>query len=99
MGKRSKQAKNKAQKKRGKPHKGSCYTEGCKGRGGEKFECLTCEKLYFAGKRTKDEIFVIQACSKHRFQALADVKKHAVVKHPVNLLRVMGAALKGEDIT
>ena len=93
MGKRSKQAKKAAQKKTGKPHKGPCYADDCDRRGGEIFACVTCEDL------GRENPFRLQACSLHRFDALQEVKRHAVVKHPVNLLRVMGAALKGEDIT
>jgi len=53
-------------------------------------ECLTCEKL---GKSTR-----FLSCAKHRQAGMSATKKHALVKHPSNLLRVIGAGLAGEEI-
>ncbi len=68
-----------------------CSHEGCNARAKQKHECLTCEKL---GK----EVFTIAGCREHASWALTMVKRHALVKHPVNMLRVGAAALRGEDI-
>ena len=53
-------------------------------------ECITCEKL---GKSTR-----IFSCGEHRQAGLNALRKHALVKHPANLLRVIAAGLKGEEI-
>jgi hypothetical protein len=53
-------------------------------------ECLTC---IAQGKEMK-----ILSCAKHRQAGLSAVKKHALVKHPSNLLRVIAAGLAGEEI-
>jgi hypothetical protein len=54
-------------------------------------ECLTCEGL---GR----EVFARQACDLHDAEALAEVKRHALVAHPINILRVLVAGLRGEKI-
>jgi hypothetical protein len=73
-----------------------CFKKGCTEKGVGMDECLTCEQLVAAGKRTK--AFRVVSCAQHRLDGLAAVKKHALVKHPVNLLRVIAAGLKGEKI-
>ncbi len=67
-----------------------CFKGGCAEQGLGMDECLTCEKL---GKN-----FRIISCGKHRVEGLSRVKKHALTKHPANLLRVVAAGLKGEEI-
>jgi hypothetical protein len=87
----------KLQKKREKPHRGRCtVAKKCKHRGGEIFHCITCEQLRDAGKKTDAEVFRIQTCVAHRDKAIAKIKTHALVKHPVNILKVTIAGLKGE---
>ena len=68
----------------------------CRRRAKVKHECKTCIKLQEAGK--VETVFTICACSFHAEKALQDMKKHALVAHPVNLLRAGVAALKGEDV-
>jgi hypothetical protein len=60
-------------------------------------ECLTCEKLHEENPLKHDK-FAVFACHEHNAAGLAAVKKHALVKHPANLLRVVAAGLKGEEI-
>lgn len=67
-----------------------CFKSGCVEKALGMDECLTCEKL--------GRSFRIISCAKHRADGLARVKKHALVKHPANLLRVVAAGLKGEEI-
>jgi hypothetical protein len=54
-------------------------------------ECLTCERL----GRSKFRVF---SCADHRQDGLRAVKKHALIKHPANLLRAIAAGLRGEEI-
>lgn len=84
-------------KKKPKPQPlpGPCDVEGCRQRGGELFECQTCLDLAAAGKLT-GEVFKRKPCVDHRDKALEQVRRHAVTAHPVNLLRVAAAALRGE---
>lgn len=85
------------QKKKPKPHRGSCnVTKTCKQRGGEMFHCRTCEELRDAGKKTDDEVYRVQFCVGHRDKGIAKIKRHALLAHPVNILRVTVAGLKGE---
>lgn len=70
--------------------KETCFWEHCEQKGVHKVECITCEA---AGKA-----HVVFACVLHHPDALTAVKRHAVVKHPVNLLRVVAAGLRGDDI-
>lgn len=48
------------------------------------YDCRTCET------------FSIKACRKHEKKGMYDIRQHALLKHPVNILRVAAAALKGE---
>lgn len=59
-------------------------------------ECRTCIALKEAGKR--DEVFETTGCAQHAEEALQEIKKHALLAHPSNLLRASVAALKGEDV-
>jgi hypothetical protein len=61
--------------------------------------CLTCEALALAGKPAKGpngEVFRRKVCPIHRGMALEAVKKHALVAHPVNMLKMAYAVLKGD---
>lgn len=80
-----------------KPLKGRCDVEGCKRRGGEKFECIACIELAAAGK-LEGKAFSRKPCIDHRDAAIAAMKRHVLVKHPANILRVAVAALKGEEL-
>ncbi len=68
-----------------------CDFKGCELDGRNHHACITCEKL---GKEHK-----VHYCPLHRQETLGAVKRHALLKHPANLLRVVGAGLAGEDIT
>ena len=76
--------------KMAEPHRGPCFKKGCKQNGGTIHACITCEKLH--------EIFAVQCCAVHYDEGLKKVRRHAVTAHPVNLLRVVAAGLKGEQI-
>lgn len=82
-------------RKKVEPHRGDCFDSECKERGGEKFHCITCESLRDAGKKKAGDVFVIQTCVIHRDKAIEKIKKHALVAHPVNILRATVAGLKG----
>jgi hypothetical protein len=83
-----------------KPHHGACFKEGCQENGGTIHTCLTCEKLAGAGGEAVlgTPIFIVQCCTTHYDEGLKRIKRHALTAHPVNLLRVMAAGLKGEKI-
>lgn len=91
-------------KPRPKPEKGPCFKvfkkeEGAESRCGNRgvivHHCRICEDLAAAGK-LKGEPYKIQTCVHHHDEAVQEIKKHALVAHPVNLLRAGVAALKGE---
>lgn len=95
MGKLERRARRKAAKQ--EPHRGDCtITKKCDQRGGEIFHCITCENLRDAGKRDADKVYTVQTCVAHRDKAIEKIKRHALISHPVNILRVTAAALKGE---
>ena len=102
MGKAYRQAKNKA-KRAGfmrpdePPHRGPCFVEGCEERGGQMFHCVTCEELAAKGKILEADVFRVQYCVNHAAEAEARIKRHALIAHPYNILRVAVAALKGES--
>ena len=85
----------KRRKKKEKPHRGPCFDDSCEERGGEIFHCITCEDLRDAGKKKPDEVFSIQCCVFHRDAAVDKIKRHALIAHPVNILRATVAGLKG----
>lgn len=51
-------------------------------------ECITCERQ---GKK-----FITKACRHHSLEAEAEIRRHALTAHPVNLVRFVVAKLKGE---
>ncbi len=57
---------------------------------------MTCEQLRDAGKKTDAEVFTIQTCGLHRERALQIIKRHALVAHPINIVRATIAGLRGE---
>lgn len=69
-----------------------CSHDDCRRRAKAKHECVTCEKL------ASEERFFLFSCAYHHEPVKARVKRHALVAHPVNILRATGAALKGEDV-
>lgn len=71
--------------------RGPCYYEGCTKQGKRLHECVTCEK--------RGDVFRVQCCDEHYLAGRGVVRKHALVKHPANVLRVIAAGLRGEDIT
>jgi hypothetical protein len=89
-----------------------CGAQGCDADGIAAHECVTCAALVEESNRTHGrlrelfkqgkhkEIYVAFSCGdlKHREAVLRKVRKHAVTKHPANLLRVIGAGLAGEEI-
>jgi hypothetical protein len=89
-------------------HRGACFKEGCKDNGGTIHTCITCESLVAndLARRGEDygtlinheSVFKVQCCAKHYNDGLTKVKRHALTAHPVNILRVMAAGLKGEKI-
>jgi hypothetical protein len=89
-------------------HRGPCFKKDCQLNGGTIHTCITCEKLAAEAMSRGDvggalipdehEVFVIQCCRVHYDEGLKRVKRHALTAHPVNLLRVMAAGLKGEKI-
>lgn len=68
----------------------------CKRRAKAKHECITCDWLKKDGKT--DAIFTVHACGHHQEEGMAKIRKHALVAHPINLIRAAIAALKGEDV-
>ena len=69
-----------------------CSFEGCKAKAKSKFECIACEHL------KRKEPHISYGCSKHAEWAMEQMKKHALTKHPVNLLRAIAAGLAGEEV-
>jgi hypothetical protein len=67
-----------------------CFQRDCGAKVESMHECITCEKL---GKNYR-----IVCCGEHNVAGLAKLKKHALVRHPSNLLGVIAAGLKGEEI-
>lgn len=61
----------------------------CTVRAVTKFECRTCEA-------TGKEVFTLFSCAVHSPELQGQVRRHALVKHPVNIVRVAAAVLKGE---
>ena len=55
-----------------------------------KHECLTCEK--------KGGSHAVLCCRKHAAEGLETIRRHALVKHPGNIVGLAIAALKGEDV-
>lgn len=73
-----------------------CGHPGCRRRAKAKHECLTCEKLVAAGK--SETVFFAAGCGEHANETIQRIKRHALTAHPVNILRAVGAQLKGEDV-
>ena len=68
---------------------GTCSDPKCHARATSRHECQTCERLGL-------EVFEVTPCSAHYESELQRIKRHAMVGHPVNLLRAAIAGLKGE---
>lgn len=85
-------------RKLAEPHKGPCFAKKCKQNGGTIHHCITCEELVRAGKLAAEDAFKVQCCAVHVHEGLKKVRRHAVTAHPANLLRVVAAGLRGEEI-
>lgn len=79
--------------------KGPCFFPGCTTNGGTIHHCVTCEKLAEVRSIPPSVVVRIQTCRKHNALAVKKIRKHALVAHPMNMLRVVVAGLKGEDIS
>lgn len=75
-----------------------CFANGCTKVGKNSHTCLTCERLA-ATTQPDREVKVIHYCPDHRELGVTQIRKHALLKHPANVLRVVAAGLAGEDIT
>ena len=102
MGKGYRKMIRRAKKVVGKAHRGPCFKKGCQLNGGILHECLTCENLAKAAEMAGEDhgivVFKIQCCTRHSDEGLKKVRRHALTAHPANLLRVVAAGLKGEQI-
>lgn len=61
--------------------------------------CKTCEALVEAGKPGKGPdgtVYRRKVCEVHRGAGLEDVKKHALAAHPLNIVRMAAAIIKGD---
>jgi hypothetical protein len=98
MGKRSKQLKNKLRggRRLRKPKlHGPCFFEGCNAKAYQTHHCMTCEQLVAAGKAEK--VVTVTFCPAHEGEATAEIRKHAVIGHPLpNVPRAIIAGLKGD---
>lgn len=63
----------------------------CPRRAVVKYDCRTCQET--GGAPTS-----VAGCREHTSEALSAIKKHALTKHPSNLLGAMVAQLRGEDV-
>lgn len=61
-----------------------------------RYECKTCESLVAAGKDYK--IFTTRGCAEHIEVARSKMRQHAMLGHPVNIVRAAAAALRGESL-
>ena len=69
-----------------------CSIEGCTTGAAIRHECLACEA------KKKDDPFAIYGCQKHAQAVTERARKHALTKHPVNLMRGVVRQLAGEDV-
>ena len=93
------------QRKIDRAHYGTCDAPleeaplGCELDATSEHVCLTCEALVAAGKKGKGPdggVFRRKVCPLHRGAALEAVKRHALSAHPVNMLKMAVAVLKGD---
>lgn len=73
-----------------------CSIVDCKRRVTTTHECRTCERLELV-QDFDTSPKVMYACDRHYEAVVALMKRHAVTKHPLNLLRVFAGMLKGEE--
>jgi hypothetical protein len=85
-----------ARKKQEADDRPNCSFEGCSKNSIVTYECKTCEKLKVL--RKVKEVYTVHACALHQEQVIGSMKKHALTKHPSNLLRAVAAQLKGEEV-
>lgn len=72
-----------------KPNLGRCGA--CWRRAVVRYDCRTCAD-------TSHLPHSVAACRQHASAALSRMKRHALTRHPVNIVRAAAAALAGEDI-
>ena len=80
---------------------GPCFKHPtCQNNGNRTYHCMTCEAV--AKEKCADpdmsKVFKVQTCDEHDALAQKTIKRHAIVKHPSNLLKLTLAALRGEEI-
>lgn len=73
-----------------------CSVEGCIQRAVAEYVCIVCEHL--AESKPDKETFVTYGCTKHNEWAMHTTRRHALKKHPINLLRAVAAGLAGEEV-
>jgi hypothetical protein len=78
-------------------NKARCDVDKCRRRAKVKYECRTCEALVAAGKA--EAVFIVNVCRPHSARGKLKIRRHALIAHPVNILRAGIAALKGEDLS
>lgn len=93
------------QRKIDRAHYGTCDATleeaplGCELDATSEHVCLTCEKLVAegrAGKGPDGGIYRRKVCPLHRGAALEAVRKHALVAHPINILKMAVAVVRGD---
>lgn len=93
MNKPSRRARRNAARAQKDDH-GRCQHDDCTRKARATHHCATCEVLKRAGKRP--DVESVSFCHQHQEWATASIRRHALVKHPINLLRAGVASLKGE---
>jgi len=78
---------------RKREYQGPCAHSDCEANAYSKASCITCEEL--GAQKPAGYAF----CLAHQDWAIAKIKKHALVKHPVNIVRAVAAGLRGEDVS
>lgn len=66
----------------------TCSVGDCNRLAVVKWDCITCEK--------QNKTHATYACAQHAEKGQAMARRHALVKHPANIVGAIGAGLKGE---
>ncbi len=74
--------------------RGPCQHPDCPRKARNTSHCVTCEALKAAGKRS--DVVSVSFCLAHAEWGTTKIRRHALVKHPANLVRAGIASLKGE---
>lgn len=72
--------------------KGPCSRKNCDRRAKIELHCKTCDDLAVQKGR---KLHSVKACREHGEWAIAKIKRHSLVAHPLNLLRATTHALGG----